>query len=172
MLYLLDANTLIDAKRDYFQFSRVPEFWSWIQYQGEIGSVKIPIEVYEEFEEAKRPDGSRDELAEWASRTEVKDALLLSEEAAPELVQIVMDRGYCADPTDEEVHKIGRDPFLVAYALVDPEGRRIVTTEVSRPNRQRANRKIPDVCRNLGIEPLNNFELLGALDFTTGWQRQ
>ncbi|RPI71776.1 MAG: DUF4411 family protein [Geobacteraceae bacterium] len=27
MLYLLDANTLIDAKRDYFEFERVPEFW-------------------------------------------------------------------------------------------------------------------------------------------------
>ena len=37
MIYLLDANTLIDAKRDYFQFERVPEFWEWIAHKGSEG---------------------------------------------------------------------------------------------------------------------------------------
>jgi hypothetical protein len=27
MLYLLDANALIDAHRDYYRIGRVPEFW-------------------------------------------------------------------------------------------------------------------------------------------------
>ena len=30
MLYLLDANVLIDANRDYYQIERVPEFWEWL----------------------------------------------------------------------------------------------------------------------------------------------
>ncbi len=30
MLYLLDANVLIDADRDYYPIDRVPEFWDWI----------------------------------------------------------------------------------------------------------------------------------------------
>lgn len=64
MLYLLDANTLIDAKRDYFEFERVPEFWEWVQHQGMIGNIKIPVEIYEEFKEARKADGERDELAE------------------------------------------------------------------------------------------------------------
>jgi len=37
MLYLLDANTLIDAKRDYYPIDRVPEFWSWLIFQGQQG---------------------------------------------------------------------------------------------------------------------------------------
>lgn len=46
MLYLLDANVLIDANRDYYQMSRVPEFWDWLVEMGTHGLVKIPLEVY------------------------------------------------------------------------------------------------------------------------------
>lgn len=120
MLYLLDANTLIDAKRDYFQFQRVPEFWEWIYHQGEVGNVKVPLEIYEEFEEARKSDGTRDELSEWAATPQIKDALLLDEEADPALVTKVTARGYAEDLTDNEVEKIGRDPFLIAYAYPYP----------------------------------------------------
>lgn len=170
MLYLLDANTLIDAKRDYFQFERVPEFWDWIQYQGEIGNIKVPLEIYEEFEEARKADGSRDELSEWAAKPEVREALLLSEDADPRLVAQVTTGGYAADLTDDEIEKIGRDPFLIAYAQVDPHYRTIVSTEVTKPKRQRANRRVPDVCCDLGIRCINNFNLLNELNFRTGWR--
>lgn len=117
MLYLLDANTLIDAKRDYFQFERVPEFWDWLQNQGKIGNIKVPLEIYEEFEESRKSDGSRDELSEWAASSAVREALLLAEDADPELVAFVTTNGYAADLEDDEIEKIGRDPFLIAYAL-------------------------------------------------------
>ncbi len=170
MLYLLDANTLIDAKRDYFEFERVPEFWEWIQHQGEIGNIKIPVEVYEEFEEARKADGERDELAEWAADAAVKSALLLDEEVNPALVSQVIAAGYCPDPTDQEIETMGRDPFLVAHALADAEHRTVVTTEVSKRAKRRANRKIPDVSRNVGVRCINNFQLLRELDFRTGWK--
>ena len=170
MLYLLDANTLIDAKRDYFEFERVPEFWEWIQHQGEVGNIKIPVEIYEEFEEARKADGERDELAEWAADQAVKSALLLDEEANPALVSQVITEGYCPDPTDQEIETMGRDPFLVAHDLADPENRTVVTTEVSKPAKRRANRKIPDVGRDLGVRCINNFQLLRDLDFRTGWK--
>jgi len=37
MLYLLDANVLIDANRDYYPIARIPEFWEWLVYHGEEG---------------------------------------------------------------------------------------------------------------------------------------
>lgn len=77
MLYLLDANTLIDAKRDYYPISRIPEFWDWIIYQGKQGNLKIPIEVYEEFSDTKDKNGEKDSLATWADQIEVKESLLL-----------------------------------------------------------------------------------------------
>ena len=30
LLYLLDANVLITANRDYYSVKRVPEFWAWL----------------------------------------------------------------------------------------------------------------------------------------------
>ncbi|MGR3318439.1 MAG: DUF4411 family protein [Candidatus Anammoxibacter sp.] len=59
MLYLLDANTLIDAKRDYYPIGQVPEFWEWLVYCGQQGDVKIPIEVYEEFSDTEDKDGQK-----------------------------------------------------------------------------------------------------------------
>ncbi len=79
MLYLLDANTLIDAKRDYYPIERVPEFWEWLVYQGETGKIKIPTDIYEEFADKKDKDGNKDALAEWAEKEEAKNALLFSE---------------------------------------------------------------------------------------------
>ena len=61
------------------------------------------------------------------------------------IVRQVIDDGYAPDLNDIEIETVGRDPFLVAYALKDTAARCVVTTEVSAPKRLRANRKIPDV---------------------------
>lgn len=154
MLYLLDANTLIDAKRDYYAIDRVPEFWSWLVFQGQQGRIKIPIEVYEEFSDTKDKEGNKDALATWAEQLEVKDALLFNEEAEQDLVARITYGGYVANPTDDELVKIGRDPFLLSYVLKDPENRCVVTTEASKPSRKGANRHVPDVCGDFRIRAL------------------
>lgn len=171
-LYLLDANTLIDAKRDYYPISRVPEFWDWLIYQGQQGKIKIPIEVYEEFSDTKDKDGEMDALAVWADQEEVKEALLFGEQAEQDLVSRITYGGYVANPTDEELEKIGRDPFLLSYALKDIHNRCIVTTESSKPSRLGANRHIPDVCKDkdFNIRCINNFQMIKELNFSTSWK--
>lgn len=171
MLYLLDTNTLIDAKRDYYPIERVPEFWSWLVYHGQQGNIGVPIEVYEEFADKKDKDGNKDTLATWADEIAVKDALLFTEEAEQDLVARITYGGYVANPTDDELDRIGRDPFLLAYALKDLENRCIVTTEISKPSRTGANRHIPDVCNHFGIKCINNFQLIQEMNFTTNWNR-
>lgn len=170
MLYLLDANTLIDAKRDYYPILRVPEFWDWIIYQGKQGKLKIPIEVYEEFSDTQDKDGEKDSLAIWAEQKEARDSLLLNEDAEQDLVARITYGGYVANPTDDELKKIGRDPFLLSYALKDIENRCIVTTETSKPSRLGANRHIPDVCRDFNIRCINNFQMIREMNFSTNWK--
>jgi hypothetical protein len=80
-----------------------------------------------------------------------------------------LDQGYAEDLTDDEVEKIGRDPFLIAHALVSPQDRCVVTTEASKPSSQRANRHVPDVCSQFGLTCVDTFELVRQLDFRTGW---
>jgi len=164
MLFLLDANVLIDANRDYYPITRVPEFWEWLTHNGTEGHVKIPLEVYEEIK-----DGS-DDLGNWARNPETKSALLFDEEAEPNIVAKVVDQGYASDLADDEVDKLGRDPFLIAYGLAAADARCVVSTEVSKPKRERANRHIPDVCLDLGVVCLTTFEFVRELDFRTGWR--
>lgn len=164
MLYLLDANVLIDAARDYYPFERVPEFWDWLAHHGTSGNVKMPLEIYEEI------TGGRDEVSRWLRTDAIKSALLMAEEADPEIVSRVVSNGYAPDLTDDEIVKAGRDPFLIAYALVTVGARCVVTTEVSRPRRVRANRHVPDVCMGFGITWCNTFELTRRLDFRTRWR--
>lgn len=164
LLYLLDANVLIDANRDYYPMGRVPEFWAWLLHQANSGSVKVPREIYDE------PKSGTDELAKWLKRGQDGQALLLDEEADVALVRHVVEAGYADDLTDEEVLKIGHDPFLIAYAIADPANRCVVTTEASKPSAIRANRRVPDVCRDFGVTSRNTFQFIRELDFSTNWQ--
>lgn len=164
MLFLLDANVLIDANRDYYPMTRVPEFWEWLTHQARIGAVKVPREIYSE------PRAGRDELGDWLKRGHDGSHLLLQEEADVALVRRVVEQGYASDLTDEEVLKLGHDPFLIAYALADPSARCVVTMEASKPSAIRANRRVPDVCRDFGITTRNTFQFIRLLDFSTSWR--
>lgn len=163
MLYLLDANTLITAKNDYYQLERVPEFWDWLIHHAKQGSVKVPPEIFNEIRRGT------DDLAVWIKQAHVESALLLQEEVDPALLQKILDTGYAPNLTDVELEKIGMDPFLMAYSLRDTTNRMVISGEVSAPRKERANRKVPDVCKTLGIQCKNVFTLVSNLNFSTNW---
>ena len=163
MLYLLDADVLIRADRVYYPPNRFPIFWSWLVHMGTIGTVKVPREQYDEI------TNGRGQLVDWLKTEDVKEPLLLKEEADPVFVAEVTLKGY-GQLDEVGLEKVGRDPFLISYGYADKAGRTIVTLEVSAPRRQGANRKIPDVCADLGIASCDLFELINVLDFTTDWR--
>lgn len=167
MLYLLDANVLITANNTYYAINQVPEFWEWIVHQGENGLIKMPLEI---IEEVKAGSKEKDLLIDWIKNDGNHDALLLNEDVDPALVQDVVNNGYANDLSDDEIEQLGRDPFLVAYAMAGNE-RCVVTTEVSKPSKIRQNRRVPDVCASLGVQCCNTFELTRALAFRTSWNR-
>jgi len=167
MLYLLDANVLITANSTYYPIDQIPEFWGWVHYQAAAGRIKIPREILEEIMAGRK---DKDPLLDWIHTPEIETALLLDESVDVALVQRVVSNGYATDLRDDEIEKIGRDPFLIAYALAKPASRTVVTTEVSRPSVQRANRKVPDVCQAVGVTSCGPFALNKALGFKTGWK--
>jgi hypothetical protein len=165
MLYLLDANITITANNTYYPIEQVPEFWDWLQHQGERGNVKIPLEIMEEVKQGRKGDP----LIEWIERPEIEAALLLEETVDAALVQRVVE-AYAPNLTDDELEQLGRDPFLIAYALSSLVERYVVTTEVSKPSAQRQNRKVPDICSSLGLKSCGPFELNKNLGFRTRWR--
>jgi hypothetical protein len=129
---------------------------------GSAGRAKVPQEQYEEI------TNGRGDLVDWLKTEDVKQALLLIEEANPALVAAVTLNGY-GQLDEVGLERIGRDPFLISYAYADKPRRVVVTLEVSAPRRLGPNRKIPDVCAQLGVACCDLFEFINALDFTTAW---
>jgi hypothetical protein len=156
-LYLLDANVLIRAHEDYYPVDRIPPFWSWLLSMADAGIIKMPRVI---FNEVKPPPGP---LADWLKQPDVKELLILKER--PSGVRAVMSKGYAPDLNDVEIEKVGKDPFLIAAALAGPD-RVVVSKDVSRPGAIRANRKVPDVCKSLGVTVINDFKLYSILNFS------
>lgn len=162
---MLDANTLITSQGLYYPQAMAPELWSWLLHQGRSGRVKMPIEIYEEV-----IAGKDDPLTKWIKHPEVRAHIVLDEQANPGKVADVTYNGYAPDLNENELASIGRDPFLISYALATPD-RCVVSLEVSRPSTKRQNRRVPDVCKDLGANCCDVFGMMRALGFHTGWQR-
>lgn len=60
MIYLLDANTLFEAKNRYYRMAVCPAYWAWIQ-RSQCAGVVASIDLV--GDELRR---GNDELAEWA----------------------------------------------------------------------------------------------------------
>jgi len=170
MLYLLDASVLITANNSYYPVDSVPEFWEWLLHMGKEGHIKIPLENFEEIKEGPN-NKERDMLYGWIQNMDVTSGILFNESVDDTLVQGAIIKGYAPDLTDTEVEQLGRDPFLVAYAMVAPTERVVVTSEVSKPSKIRQNRHLPDVCTSLGITCRDPFYLNRALGFKTNWNK-
>lgn len=169
MLYLLDASVLITAHNHYYPVDGVPEYWEWLVYMGQQGKVKIPYEIFEEVKEGPA-DADKDLLFAWLHDDVTKAALLLPDTVDPALVQMVLEKGYAENLTDDQIDQIGRDPFLIAHAMSEPD-RCVVTVETSEPKKQRQNRKIPDVCKGFDQACCNPFAFNRALGFRTQWKQ-
>jgi hypothetical protein len=169
MLYLLDANVLITANNTYYPIDTVPEFWEWIVHQAAAGTIKMPVETWEEIRDGST-DEEKDQLFAWATNDDVKAALVLQEEVVEAHVANCITAGYAPDLTDDELLQIGRDPFLIAHAMASPSDRCVVTTEVSAPSKTRQNRRVPDVCSTMGVQCCDTFAMLRALGFKTKWK--
>jgi hypothetical protein len=159
MLYLLDANVLIRAHEDYYPIDRIPQFWEWLASAAASGIVKVPYEIYGEI------PVSTGALHDWLTDNAHAKIIILDQKINPALLNEVLAKGYAPDLDDGEIEEIGNDPFLIGYALVNPTEITVVTKEVSKPSKQRANRKVPDVCRRFGIRSINDFELYRELNF-------
>ena len=156
MLYLLDANVLIRAPS--YCLDQVPQFWKWRLGMAKAGNVKMPFR-FTRNRRRKRPSAHVD------LRVAHQEGAHSYQEVDADLFDKVMSR-YGTDLTDSDLEKIGRDPLLIAYALAASD-RVIVTKEVSKPSKKGANRKIPDVCNDLGVKWMTDFEFFRTLGFTT-----
>ena len=166
MVYVIDANVLIDANRDYYPRERVPEFWNWLLELCRIGDALVPKEIYDEV---VPPGHKDDDLIEWMNKNGAD--IVLAESALPSTVDRVIRDGYRLNATSTDLEAMGSDPALIAYALGHSPSRAVVTTERPKPGLTSRNRKVQDVCRDIGVECVHTYEFIRRLDFRTAKNR-
>lgn len=159
MTYLLDANTLIEAKNRYYRMTVCPAYWSWVGRSHDAGVVFSIEPVGDELRRGN------DELAEWA-KNQAGLFLPVSDEATQQVfVQVaahvasqvaVMKVGALEEFLD------GADPWLIAKAITTKDAV-IVTHEQFNPQTRRKY-SIPNVCQHFGVAWIDTFELLGRTD--------
>jgi hypothetical protein len=156
-MYLLDANTFIEAKNRYYGFDFAPAFWDWLIDANARGLVGSVARVEEELR-----DGG-DDLADWVRERgdgfflRPDDLLVASLQRTSTWVTNHQQYEQAAKATFLQ----GADYHLVAHAHANTDI--VVTLEVPRPDARRSI-KIPDVCDAMDVEWMTPFEMLRALE--------
>lgn len=153
--YCLDANVLIQAWQKYYNPKFCPDYWNVLIELGNQGKLFIPELVCEEITRTE------DDLSKWLKRSKIPIRKIT------EPVTVYLQKIYSANPVhknlvDNTKARSLADPWVVAHAL--HESATVVTKE-ERVTALNSNRiKIPNVCDNMGIRCINDFEFIEELD--------
>jgi len=156
-MYLLDANTYIQAKNIYYQLDFCPAYWHFLDQQFAAGILRSIENVYDELS----PAG--DELAGWVKERKEHFEPVVSnniQQQFKQVVQHIMDLPN-KSPLSVNAFLNGADPWLIATAALT--GAIIVTQEVPAPADSRKV-KIPNICRDFNVEFMDTFSLLKELN--------
>ena len=166
MIYLLDADVLINAERDYYPRKRVPEFWEWLLHHAESGTVKTLKRISSGLKQTPSPGRPEDPLSEWIRAHEA--SLTIGPPSQVAVLRVWTD-GYQQGSSALHLPSVDDDAFLIAAALTAPGERTVVTME-KRSNKTGLNRRIPQVCDIVGVNCIDTFRFIRELDFRTDWR--
>jgi len=152
MTFLIDASTLIVLKNRDFPVEMNPDFWAWLESLCLRGTVLIPREVRNEILKGA------DALTDWIRRLD-GTVFVPAQTGARHLSRVLAT--YSTPMTSQAlgVLQSKADPYLIAHALA--MGRAVITDEGSKPDTIRPERKkIPDICRQLGVHCVHITRLM------------
>lgn len=149
--YCLDANVLIQAWQKYYRPAICPSYWEVLNNLGKQNRIFLPELVFEEITRTE------DDLSKWLKSSEIPI------EKISESVTIYLQTIYSSNPVhknlvDNTKARSLADPWVIAHALV--ENATVVTKEekVTALNSKRV--KIPNVCDNMGVKWINDFDFI------------
>lgn len=152
--YCLDANVLIEAWQKYYNPKFCPDYWEILSELGKREKIFIPEMVYEEIIRTE------DELTKWLKKSKIPVKKI------KEPVTVCLQRVYSAHPihknlVDNTKARSLADPWVIAHALYENA---IVVTKEEKITASNSNRiKIPNVCENMGLTWINDFQFVDEL---------
>lgn len=160
-MFLLDANTYIQAKNQYYGMAFCPAYWEWLDFEFAKGNLASVIEVFNELKEGG------DELAGWVKARKAQFIPIDSESIQIEFAAVA---AYVAGhenykPASIDQFLAGADPWIIAAAKVN--GATVVTQEsLVEANSKKV--KIPNICKQFGVPYISTFEMLRQLNAQFG----
>lgn len=150
--YCLDANVLIQAWQKYYNPKFCPDYWKILTQLGKSGKIFIPELVYEEIARTE------DDLSDWLKGSQIP-VLNISESVTLHLRNILKEYPLLVDNTKA---RSLADPWVIAHALY--ENATIVTKEEKVTALNSNKIKIPNVCDNMGMRWINDFQFIAELE--------
>lgn len=162
MHYLLDTNTAITAKNEFYAFEIAPGFWT--QLEGKLISEECALI---DAVEKELLDGN-DELTTWIKDLKNKnnEQLILKAKDDPEVIEnyrriaelVYNDSKF--KPRYKENFLSKADPWIIAAAKA--WGDTVVTFEkMPEPNSTKV--KIPDICKRIEVSCITLYEMMRTL---------
>ena len=152
--YCLDANVLIQAWQKYYNPKFCPDYWDILIELGKQDKIFIPELVYEEITRTE------DDLSKWVKASKIPIKKI------SEPVTICLQKIYAVNPVHKNLvdNITGRslaDPWVIAHSL--HENATVVTKEekITALNSKRI--RIPNVCDNMGLRWMNDFQFIDEL---------
>ena len=152
MAYLLDSDTLIQAKDENYPIDVCPGFWDWLDRQNAAKDVFSVSAVKDELERGT------DELSQWTKKRG-DDFFLPVDDRTSGAMAAVAGWVQAADFREDAKRTFlaGADPWLIARALA--HGHTVVTREVHVEG-HKSKVKIPTVCKALNVPCMRALDML------------
>lgn len=153
--YCLDANVLIQAWQKYYSPKFCPSYWEILNVLGRQGRIFIAEEVFNEITRTE------DDLCKWLKASKIPVRSIDGN------VTKCLQDIYAKDPShktlvDNTKARSLADPWVIAHALNE---KAVVVTKEEKVTALNSNRiKIPNVCDNMGVTWINDFEFVSELN--------
>lgn len=154
-VYCLDANVLIQAWQKYYSPKFCPDYWEILNELGTQGRIFIPELVYEEISRTE------DDLSKWLKKSKIP-VRKIDEQVTKCLQDIYSKNSLHKNLVDNTKARSLADPWVIAHAI--NEKATIITKEEKVIALNSNKIKIPNVCDNMGVRWINDFQLIEELN--------
>lgn len=159
MSYLLDTNTLITAKNDFYAFDVFPCFWSWLEHETLSGTCVLLDVVVDEI----RTGG--DDLTNWVQNHVPQERIQRAREdfqvftCYRTIAEMVYNDAVFSEQEKEKFLSVA-DPWLIATGKV--WGDTVVTFE-KHPGVGAKRVKIPAIAQRMNVRVMNLYQMMREL---------
>lgn len=154
-IYCLDANVLIQAHQKYYSPKFCPDYWKILDGLGKQGKIFLPEIVNEEITRTE------DDLSKWLKQSSIQ-IRKIDESVIKCLQEIYSKNSLHKNLVDNTKARSLADPWVIAHAMC--EKATVVTKEEKVTALNSAKIKIPNVCDNMGVRWIDDFQFVKELN--------